>query len=412
MHQLDLISYYSRKDVQNAIAEAAADREIAGTVRDGSFMSRPDVLQYPKDVIEKVKNGAVAFHLSVEQWKQPLSLATAMSKKDLDELRKGWDMIIDIDAKSKLEHAKEAAIVVVDFLKEMGISPTVKFSGRRGFHIGVAGNAFPTKVDFKSVAQQYPEIPQALAGFVKESVKERIMEALIKAEGGVAALAGTIEKMKDLSPYEFVEIEKDWGSRHMFRAPYSLHNKTWLVSTPIPLFKIRSFDPESAKPENVKANAKFLVNKDCEGQELLLRALDWSSKLKKREEKIKETRNRMKSPIPEEHFPPCIKAVFAGTKDGRKRSIFTIISFLRAVNWDWERIEERLNEWNKVAGLPNRFVMTQMKWHSRQMREIMPPNCGSDLFYKSIGVCKEDCGNTKNPVNYAFKSYARAKRKG
>ncbi|MEM5804289.1 MAG: hypothetical protein QXU82_00335 [Candidatus Aenigmatarchaeota archaeon] len=413
MHQLDIINYYSRKDVQSAIADAAKDREIAGTVRDGAFMARPDVLQYPKDVIEKVKNGAVAFHLSVEHWKQPLSLATAMGRKDLDELRKGWDMIIDIDAKAKLEHAKEATVAVVDFLKELGVNPTVKFSGRRGFHIGIAGNAFPAKVDFKPLAQQYPEIPQALAGFIKESVKERIMESLIRAEGGVAALAKTVEKMSALSPYEFIEIEKDWGSRHMFRAPYSLHNKTWLVSVPVPLFKIRSFDPDSAKPEKVKTAAKFLANRDCEAQELLLRALDWASKLKKREEKAKEPKTRMKSPIPEEHFPPCIRDILGmRLKDGRKRSVFTLISFLRAANWDWNRIEQRMEEWNKAAGLPNRFVSTQIKWHARQKRELMPPNCGSELFYKSLGICKNDCGKVKNPVNYAFKSYGRARRKG
>ncbi|MFQ6010094.1 MAG: hypothetical protein ACE5J7_03185 [Candidatus Aenigmatarchaeota archaeon] len=415
MHQLDLIKYYSRKDVQATIVEAAKEREVGGTKRDGTFTSRPDVLQYPRDVIERVKNGVVAFHLSVEKWTNPLSLKSAMSRKELDELRKEWDMIIDIDAKAKLEHARAAAIAVVDLLKDMGISPTVKFSGSRGFHIGIASNAFPNRVDSRPVAQQYPEIPQAIAGFIREKARDKIMDSLIRMEGGHAALTKTVGKIKELSPYEFVEIEKDWGSRHMFRAPYSLHNKTWLASVPIPLFKLKSFKKESANPEKVKARMKFLVSKDLEAQNLLVDAVSWRAKHRKEEVRKKERRVSIKRAIPEQHFPVCIKRILEGTKDGRKRSIFTLISFLRSVNWQWDDIEKKVMEWNKSVGLSDRFVTTQLKWHSRQRRAIMPPNCGSDLFYKSIGICTENCGKVKNPVNYAFRSYRKAmreKRKG
>ncbi|MBL7160155.1 MAG: hypothetical protein ISS95_01185, partial [Candidatus Aenigmarchaeota archaeon] len=56
--------------------------------------------------------------------------------------------------------------------------------------------------------------------------------------------------------------------------------------------------------------------------------------------------------------------------------------------------------------LSERMIRTQLKWHERK-GTLLPANCGSDLFYKSMGVCKKDihCGGLKNPVNYAFKKY-------
>jgi hypothetical protein len=51
-------------------------------------------------------------------------------------------------------------------------------------------------------------------------------------------------------------------------------------------------------------------------------------------------------------------------------------------------------------------MTTQLKWHFRQNRSLMPANCDNEMFYKALGICKPcpECG--KNPVNYAFKKYA------
>jgi len=410
MQPADILDYYSRQDVQRAIASAAKDREIAGAMRDGTYMKRPDIILYPNDVLERAMRGAATFHCSVERWTQPLAIKQA----NLEELRKGWDLIIDIDSRAKLEHGRAAAAVVVDFLKDYGITPTVKFSGRRGFHIAVAGNAFPAEVDFRPIAKRYPEVPQALVQFIKEKCRERILETLVGEEGGHAALSRTVESAPDLSPYHFVGIEKDWGNRHLFRAPYSLHDKTWLVSTPVRLFKLRSFSTETAKPEAVKADLPFLVSKDGEGYELLLDALDHAAKTKVAEVVVKpKTRTGPKTPIPEQFFPPCIRAIMGGLTDGRKRSIFTLAAFLRSANWKEEDIERKVMEANKLhkSPLPDRTMRTQMRWHERQNRDMMPANCASEQFYDSIGICRPDglCAakHIKNPVNYAFKALMR-----
>ena len=410
---MDALSYYSKPEVQKKMLETAKDREIAGSSEDGRFFSRPDTLIYPNDILERVRKGIVAFHCSVETWKNPMQLKSEIGKAEMNELRKGFDLIIDIDAKSKLEHAQITAIKVVEFFKRYGIEPTIKFSGSRGFHIGVAGNAFPDKIDFQDISQKYPDIPQTLANFIREEIRDEILEALVEFEGGVASLVNTVETVSELSPYQFVDIENNWGNRHLFRMPYSLHVKKWLVSLPITFEQLKNFNLDMAKPENVKFDTEFLVNKDGEALKLVRNALDWGAKLKTEEIPKKEFKGGFKLKIPTTHFPPCIQTILQGIDDGKKRSLFTLCSFLRAMNWSQEEIEKKIKDWNKDLPRPltDRLVNTQLKWHFRQSREMMPANCGSDMFYKGINVCKnnEFCG--KNPVNYPFNVYKKNKKK-
>jgi hypothetical protein len=83
-----------------------------------------------------------------------------------------------------------------------------------------------------------------------------------------------------------------------------------------------------------------------------------------------------------------------------------LIAFLRSVNWKDEDIEKRIKEWNNKNSRPlaDRMVNTQLKWHLRQSRKLMPANSDSDLFYKSINI-KHDAECGKNPVNDAFRIY-------
>jgi hypothetical protein len=409
MNHLEVLKYYSREDIQNAMLSFSKDKEVVGSLKDGSYLNRPDILLYPKDIIERVKKGVVAFHCSVENWFNPMQLSTNLTQKEMDNLRKGFDFIIDIDSKVKLSHSIAAAEVIYNFLKDLGVKPSIKFSGRRGVHIGISSEAFPETIDFKKTSSRYPELPQTLAEFIKEKVKEQILEELISIEGGVASLVKCLPSISELSPYAFIEIEKGWGNRHLFRMPYSLHPAQWLVSLPIKIDSLKSFRIEDAKPEKVKANTEFLVNKEGEATELLLQAFDWKSKQPK--EVIKETllRPRYTKVVSEEYFPPCINAIINGLKDGKKRSLFTLITYLRNMNWSQEDVEKKIAEWNMKNSSPitERFIKTQLKWHFRQNRMLMPANCSSELFYDSIGICKPDniCNSKsiKNPVKYPFK---------
>ncbi len=423
MHKFQVLKYYSIPEVQKRMIKIAKDREVVGTFFDGSYSKRPDIIVYPKDIEERVKSGIMAFHCSVEKWKNPLMLKPELSEEELSNLRKSWDIIIDIDAKSKLEHAKIAALCVCELLKDYGIKPSIKFSGRRGFHIGIASNALPNRINFKEVSKLYPELLRNIAEFIREKTKDIILEELINYEGGVASLIKTVENVTELSAFSFVEIEKDWGVRHLFRMPFSLHNRTFLASVPIPLKALRKFSPDDAKPFNIKEeyfSAPFLENEEGEAINLAVAAMDYATKLKKSEksvaEEIKIQRKKIvKRKIPEEFFPPCIKNILKGLSDGRKRSIFTLATFLRHMGWSNEEIEKRMYEWNKAnsPSLRENYIRTQLKWHFRQQRELLPANCESELFYKSIGICKPDklCENIKNPVTYPFKLFSISKRK-
>lgn len=82
------------------------------------------------------------------------------------------------------------------------------------------------------------------------------------------------------------------------------------------------------------------------------------------------------------------------------------------MGWTWEQIDKELMEWNEKNLPPLRinYIKTQLRWHKTQKRNILPPNCDNENFYKDIGVyCGDEFHkNVKNPINY---SYRKLKRK-
>ncbi len=170
----DALTYYSRKDVQEQILAAALDREVGIRYGD-SFGKRPDVLMHARDVLEAAKQGATSFHISEERWSNPLSLDTGMSKGELDELRSGWDLIIDIDC-PYWDYAKIITHLVIEVLNEHGIeSVSCKFSGNKGFHIGVPFEAFPESFSASATpaAQLFPDGTRRVLSYVIAKVSEK-----------------------------------------------------------------------------------------------------------------------------------------------------------------------------------------------------------------------------------------------
>ena len=110
------LKHYKRKEIQEEIVNGAKDKEIAVKFGDKGFGKRPDVLLFPNDVLELAKKDATSFHASEELWLNPLNLKPEMRRKELDDLRKGWDLILDIDCKI-LDYSKIAADLLVKALK-------------------------------------------------------------------------------------------------------------------------------------------------------------------------------------------------------------------------------------------------------------------------------------------------------
>ncbi len=372
--------YYSREDIIEALVAFARNREVAGRFASGGYSKRPDTLLHEGDVERLVATGIVSFHASVERWLNPLALETGR------ELRIGWDLLFDIDAEN-LEASRVAADMIIEALKAHGIkSIYLKFSGRAGFHIFVPWEAFDEKLK-----DAFPEVPRAIAAYIYDFVWEELPEKAAK-DAKIDSIA--------------------IASRHLVRMPYSLNEKSWLVSIPV---KDPWFELEDAKPEAVKAKPWVFKAKPREAMELVEAAMEFQRKLERRErEKIikempKKEGKRKKIKIPPEDFPPCVRNILKGLKDGRKRADFILRTFLRAVGWEWDEIWDLIMEWNKKNDPPLRenYLKAQFKWHRKQRREILPPNCNKEGFYKDMGVCTPDelCRQIRNPAGYAFKHW-------
>ncbi len=496
LSQKEILQYYSRKDVQRGLVSAAKDREVGVRFGENGFGKRPDVLQFEGDVLDLAKMGATSFHLSEEHWRDPLAVKTGMSKKELDELRMGFDIIIDIDCKF-LEYSKITAGLILEILKFHGLENIgLKFSGNRSFHIGIPFKAFPTKVNNFQTKNLFPESARIIAAYIKERIKDQLSAQILGLNSISEIAKSTGKEEKDLrekkcirckilvttktfihlkckdckridtftniidkplicsgcyspsvelqkefldecsecrnresfsfgefNPYSIIEIDTILiSSRHLYRSPYSLNEKSGLVSIPIKTSELKNFKLNSAKLQNIVPETKFLNESDAkedEAKELIIQAFDWYAKNTKKEEKtitVPFQNNKSNIPVKEDYFPPCIKILKNGVqKDGRKRALFILINFLFNMNWDLKKIDEFIMEWNSKNYEPLRegYIKAQINWYNRQQQKNMPPNCINESYYKDIGICQPDnfCKFIKNPVNYSLRKLRLQNRK-
>ncbi len=422
---LEFLRYYSRKDIQKALVEQSANKEF-GVRYHEAFGKRPDTLQFEADIFEFARKGATSFHISEETWTDPLSLATGLNRAQLDALRKGWDLILDIDC-PYWDYSKLTAYLLVEALKFHNLKNiSVKFSGNKGFHIGVPFEAFPEEVTGKKIKDLYPEGLRVIAAYLQDMIRPLLVQKILEKEDIDAIFKRTGKKMAELiknnefDPFSIIDIDTILiSSRHLYRAPYSLHEKTGLSSLPIEPGKIMGFEKDSARPEKVDTKIKFLDRANVtekEAKELVMQAFDWQSKQtikqnitedsKISETKAAETHEMPTIAISSEKFPECIKKILAGKMpDGKKRALFVLLRFLKNVGWSAEDIDKTVREWNKTHDQPlgDSYITTQLVWHKRQKTAILPPNCMSNNYYKDLQICPggQGCLKYKNPVNYA-----------
>ncbi|MFH1054400.1 MAG: hypothetical protein V1740_08320 [Candidatus Woesearchaeota archaeon] len=416
------IDYYCREDIQKAILETVKDREVAVKFGDKGFGKRPDILRYPQDVAELAKQGATSFHVSEERWDNPLNLDPRLKKSEIDKMRIGWDLVLDIDCKY-FEYSKLAADLVVKALQHHGVkNVTVKFSGNLGFHIGVPFESFPYKIfgqQENEIRELFPDAPRKIAYYLTEMIREPLANAILEKEDIKKIIKKTGKNFSDLvkenkfDPFSILSIDTVLiASRHLYRSIYSLNEKSGLASVPIEPDKILEFEKEYANPEKINVNNhKFLTEyKKDEAKQLIIQALDYSVKhevdFKKEDEGIKEY-EEIKEAIPAQFFAPCIKNILAGIDDGKKRSLFILVNYLNSIGWNYDNIQKLLEEWNKKnkEQLKETIIIGQTRYHKQQKKKILPPNCMNSQYYKDFHVCTPDnlCLKIKNPVNYSVR---------
>lgn len=478
------LSWYKRNDVSQKLLSYAGDKEISIMFGLGQFGKRPNILQHEQDVLDFAKRRATSFHMSEEIWINPMMLNTGMSRKELDELRIGWDLILDIDCKY-WPLAKLATHLFIQALKDHELTAiTCKFSGNKGFHIAVPFQAFPKTIHGIEIKDWFPQGPQRIAKYLLDYITEnkititdehvvldkyKISWNILRKEIGleksdvvkeICAVCSEKKLASNKPEYactkcghtQIQDVKKEFincpickgimkrvlqnktcvcGStkfktiidaarlieldtllisvRHSFRMPYSMHEKSELVSCPVKIDEILNFDRKNAEPERVDFSIPFLNRDVEEGQavKLIVEAFDHSPELNEQEEVAKKEFEVPEQAISEDMFPPCIKKILSGLDDGKKRSQFVLQNFLKSVGWSHEMIEQRMIVWNSVNPEPIRETILQGSLRYAKMRKdvIPPPNCRN--YYEELGVCFPDnlCQKIKNPVQYAKARY-------
>lgn len=479
--------YYSRQDIHKAIAEFSKGREVVPRYFEG-FGKRPDTIQYVSDVMGLVQKGATSFHASEEIWNDPLSINSDMNKEEMNNARKAWDLLIDVDSPF-FDISKEATKLIIETLERYGVKKYgIKYSGSKGFHIIVPSRAFPEKFNDAETKNMFPEWPRAIVEFIFNEIKQDFRRRVGKIVSFAdmekkhekirivckncnnMALKGILRKLncencgfkeerrdiksgkKELrcpncrSGYEAIEenyffcgrcrdfenekipltsnkypemFEEIRGElaedvaeldlvlvapRHLFRMPYSLHEKTALASVVLDKEEIDSFSPKDAMPLSVKVKNYILEVEEGEAKKLLSTALEWKRGLESEKESEEKKNNKnyenfeIKG-VTEEIFPKPIKKLLLGLKEGRKRGLFILITFLKSINFPNEYISQKITEWNKLnePGLKEGYIKSQLEWHFRQKRKILPPNYDNQSFYKDLNLLdyKPDA---KNPI--------------
>jgi len=173
------IIYYSIPEIRKAIFDFSQNRECIPRYYEG-FGKRPDSFQYKGDIFELVKKGATSFHCSEELWSNPLSISTDLSEKQLDELRIGWDLLLDIDSKY-LDYSKILALQIIKVFKFHGIKNFgIKFSGSKGFHLIIPWKAFPKEVNNLKTSNRFPEWPRIVLNYITEKTKPLLIKEITK----------------------------------------------------------------------------------------------------------------------------------------------------------------------------------------------------------------------------------------
>jgi hypothetical protein len=454
-----IIRYYSRREIQEAMLYNCPGREVAVKYGESGFGKRPDTLTYPDDILEFAKDGATSFHASEEIWKNPRLLSLEQKKSDLEALRVGWDLMLDIDC-HQFEYSKIAAMLVIDELRKAGVkkSLSIKFSGNKGFHIGVPFEAFPEKIGETPVKKLFPDAPRKIALYISEMMRPRLAEQILKHEHNNFSeiVRKTGKTGAEISEFGFHGPEGNWktvsyeeykkmvqagkdvpsprlnvnsfleidtiliSSRHLYRMAYSVNEKSGLASVPVEPDRIALFQREDAALEKVNVSKfRFLERENAvsgEASNLFLKAFEWDFEKREKDgskEKFGKKRDEhffeLTTSIPAEMFPPCIKLILAGLEDGKKRALFILINFLSSVGWDYEMIEKTLVEWNQRNREPLRenYLLGQLRYHRDNKKAILPPNCSNKMYYLDLAVCKPDalCARIRNPVNYAIIKY-------
>jgi len=413
--------WYSRDDVAEFLVNYLENREVMGFSVNNAVM-RPLVLQQEGDV-KLLAGKLLSVHMSIDIYNDDPNI------NDINELQlAGWDLVIDVDCKElKYDNTTFPAWSIAKFIvqdlaeflsrdfEERNLY--IKFSGNRGFHLVIPFTSFPKEVLGYDILKYKELLYRSIIIFFQDIAYD-IFYKFLEYQGIPTDL---------FNPRDYVDIDVQLAApRHMIRAPYSLHDKTLLVSVIIPPEKLKIFTPLDADPSVID---KIYVPEIKNKQNPLLGDLfiygllyyfyhiattDYSKRIEFLERFYKGRRKRrrkIKLPNEEELYPPCIKNLLKGLEDGRKRALFVLVNFFRIIGKSPDETLKILMEWNSrnKSPLKERMIEYAVEYHYNKAKEgrgYLPYGCERmQEEFAGMNICQKDelCSLVKNPIGYYFK---------
>ena len=203
-------SYYSRKDVQEAMYQYARGRKIS-VLRNFSPMFQGSQLRKPDDLLP------IMMFYSQEPRLWP-SIHGTVSRHDGDGSMV-CDLVIEVDFKKSRARSFSLSRPLIRLFQELDLEFRVKFSGNASPHIIIPAEAFPKK---RRRIGSCRNLYGKLLDFLRKQIKDP------------KTLDGSFR-----------------NTNHFLRMPYSLNENTGLVSIPIRVEDYDRFSWDMARPENV-----------------------------------------------------------------------------------------------------------------------------------------------------------------
>lgn len=180
--------------------------------------------------------------------------------------RPDW-LVVDIDPGSKVgwEQTKEVTEITYKIFEELKLNPVMKFSGSKGFQIWSLIKEFEMPEEYEPLVlrgetRRERNYFSIFADFVR-MIQREVDKELPKITTSETLGKSEREDKILLDPSSM----KPMG---LVRAPYGIHSKTGLVSMPLSLKELKSFEPSDARIE------KVLEKFGKRGNEFLLKESD------------------------------------------------------------------------------------------------------------------------------------------
>lgn len=203
-----IISYYSREDVQQAMFHYAQGRKLC-VLRTFHPMFGGSKLRKPEDILP-----LMAFYSQDQKLWPSIHGTVSRSGKDNRML---FDLVLEVDFKKSRARSFSLSRPIFSLLRDLGVDFRMKFSGNASPHIIIPAEAFPE--EWRKISK-CRNLYGKLLDFFRNQIKSP------------KTLDGSFR-----------------NPSHFLRMPYSLNENTGLVSLPMQYEDYERFAWEMARPE-------------------------------------------------------------------------------------------------------------------------------------------------------------------